>query len=323
MTVPTKAIHSLHSVPTSVSTKLPSGFPLHGLLAADLALKFRSNSPFWTTALPTRADFAATMPLLWPEGLHSLFPIPAQDLLKKQQVKFQSEWDKVAGAFPELSQLEYMYCWLIINTRTFYYTAPKMESFCWEDKLALLPAADLFNHSDDGCQVSFSEDGYSITANRPYRVGEELCISYGKHSNDFLLIEYGFVMSNNQWDEVALDEVIMPRLADDQKESLAKQGFLGEYKFHAKTGPCTRTCAAMAKIKERSYEGVICDGDVSGRRSGAVLGELLHELSISARDMLSRLSESQIGDKLHRDLLIRRWTQIEHITKATDRKSVV
>jgi hypothetical protein len=33
-----------------------------------------------------------------------------------------------------------------------------MERFAYEDRLALLPLADLFNHADSGCQALFSPE---------------------------------------------------------------------------------------------------------------------------------------------------------------------
>ena len=72
----------------------------------------------------------------------------------------------------------------IINTRTFYYVTAQMEAYPPDDRLALLPVADLFNHAAGGCQVSFTPDGcFSVCADRVYRAGEEVYVSYGEHSN--------------------------------------------------------------------------------------------------------------------------------------------
>jgi len=42
------------------------------------------------------------MPFVWPEELQSLLPKPAKVILKKQQAKFQREWDIVAKSFPDM-----------------------------------------------------------------------------------------------------------------------------------------------------------------------------------------------------------------------------
>lgn len=129
------------------------------------------------------------MPFMWPEKLQNLLPKPAKDLLEKQRAKFQREWNIVAKAFPHMGWEEYVHSWLVVNTRTFYYVGPAMESFLPEDRLALLPVADLFNHVESGCQVSFNPESFIITTNRAYRTGDEVHVCYGGHPNDFVLAE--------------------------------------------------------------------------------------------------------------------------------------
>lgn len=53
--------------------------------------------------------------------------------------------------------------------------------------------------------------GYEISTTVPLARGQEVYISYGNHSNDFLLTEYGFILSStsstpNHYDEIPLDE---------------------------------------------------------------------------------------------------------------------
>ncbi|KAI0879532.1 hypothetical protein GGS24DRAFT_486418 [Hypoxylon argillaceum] len=307
MQIPATAIYSFQSIPTDISARLPSDMPLHGLLAADLALKNSRTDAPWTKVLPTHADFAASVPFMWPKELHEYLPIVAYRILEKQQNKFQGEWDSVTKAFPKLERSEYLYYWFIINTRTFFYENDEMAQYNWEDKLCLLPAADSFNHATDGCTVTWSDDeGYTIATNRSYHVGEELFISYGEHSNDFLLVEYGFTASENPYDEVGLDEVIMPKLGRAQQDALAQQGLLGDFTFHAYTGPCIRTRAAITQIQKQKRTD-------TESQPGSLLDDILEELLTFARTKLRQLSELRIGEATHRNLLIQRWTQIEHI----------
>jgi hypothetical protein len=265
--------------------------------------------------LPTQADFAASTPFMWPKELHEYLTSTAYRILKSQQDKFRREWDIVVKAFPKLDQSEYMYHWFIVNTRTFLYETVEMEKYRWEDKLCLLPAADLFNHSIGGCKVTWWDDeGYVITTDRTYHRGEELFISYGEHSNDFLLVEYGFLIPQNPYDEVGLDEVIMPKLGKAQQDALAQQGFLGDYKFHTNTGPCVRTQAAISQIQEHKLPN-------AENQSATVLGDLLRELLTVSRQMRQRLYGLHIGETTHRDLLIQRWVQVEHIVSKEMKKN--
>ncbi len=62
--------------------------------------------------------------------------------------------------------------------------------------MAQSPFSDYFNHtsSPSACNVLFSSSGYTITTPAKIKQGEEVYISYGNHSNDFLLTEYGFIL---------------------------------------------------------------------------------------------------------------------------------
>jgi hypothetical protein len=69
-------------------------------------------------------------------------------------------------------------------------------------------------------------------------------ISYGSHSNDFLLAEYGFILDKNRWDEVSLDPFILPMLSVKQKQVLDDAGFLGKYVLDS-DAVCYRTQVAL------------------------------------------------------------------------------
>ena len=181
---------------------------VHGLFAADLALDETPKYSEWNSLMPTRAELFASVPLAWTLEAQRYLPKTARDLLGKQQVKFRRDWGIVHAAFPSLAESDYMYAWLLVNTRTFYYTTPKTEKLPRNDRIVLQPVADLFNHADEGCSVSFDSENFTITSNRPYATGEELYVCYGRHGNDFLLAEYGFILAENRWDEVSLDDAI-------------------------------------------------------------------------------------------------------------------
>ncbi|KAK8100193.1 hypothetical protein PG999_010567 [Apiospora kogelbergensis] len=326
--VPMQAVRSLHAISKSVLQQLPAGLSFHGILAADLALDTTAGFDSWKKLLPSQTDFPLSMPFTWPEELQSLLPKAVSNTVQKQHAKFKCQWAAVKKAFPSLNRDEYLYYWLLVNTRTFYLEIPQLEAFPWEDKLALLPVADLFNHAaDQGCHVEYDADGYTITASRQYEAGDEVVASYGNHSNDYLLAEYGFAMSENKWDNVCLDEVVMPRLTQTQIKELENDGCGSPYTLIAGKGP-SRQLVAVLRLLTPSDASWPADGaDVDeGPRLGATAKELLkivlNEALEKAQNTRGKIHELTAGEAMQRDMLHQRWEQIESlISQAIDRLS--
>jgi hypothetical protein len=246
-------------------------------------------------------------------------------LLSNQEKKFAQDWAAVSAAFPSLSKDRYLYSWLLVNTRTFYYTAPitpkrprpKDPNEC----MALNPFADYFNHACTGCVVEFSPAGFEITANRVCEVGEEIYISYGKHSNDFLLAEYGFIMDENECDEVCLDELLLQEMTKEQKEMVKDAGFLGNYALDHE-GVCYRTQVALRAlcVPGRRWQRFVTgedDGEKDQPKADELLSKLLKQSELTALDTIDKLSPFlNTEDEYQAETLIRRWKQILHLVRA-------
>lgn len=356
LTVPVSALRTKDTVPTTIVASLPKDVTVHGLLAADLALNQAANDnkySKWQAVVPTVEDIKQSMPLTWPASLQSLLPAGASQLLDKQRAKFDKDWNTVSAAFPiegkakakagpvrkECTRDEYLYAWLLVNTRTFYFVTPKTEKLPKEDHMALQPVADLFNHTDrDGCHVTFDHaDSFAFRTTRAYEKGDEVHISYGSHSNDFLLVEYGFVLAQNHWDEVRLDEdVIMPALSRRQREELEDVGFLGNYVLDNDT-LCHRTQVALRQMAVTSRYGGLTmdewrkfvsgldDGEKSQAKVDAQAVRLLekYEATIKTKEKELRKLRFQEEDgdedmnKGRRDTLLGRWEQIRTLVEAT------
>ena len=71
---------------------------------------------------------------------------------------------------------------------------------------ALVPLADLFNHSSAKCDAGFNRATgmYEFRAPRAYRRGDEVCLCYGFHTNAQLLLQYGFCLAANPADATPL-----------------------------------------------------------------------------------------------------------------------
>lgn len=197
--------------------------------------------------------------------------------------------------------------------------------------MALQPVADLFNHTDaGGCRVSYHHsDSYSFRTWRAHEKGEEVHISYGSHNNDFLLVEYGFVLAQNAWDEVCLDEAVLPSLSVAQQEELEDVGFLGNYVVDKDT-VCHRTQVAVRLLLTNAYLGMeewrrfvkgLDDGEKSQRRVDRALAPLLERYaSDEIEDRIEELKGLQFEsslDESRRNMLLRRWEQIAALISGT------
>ena len=193
--VPASALLTINTVPHGFS-KLHKGITVHGLLASFLAFggpdTFR-YSP-WKNSWPSMQDFQETMPLLWPSfmrealdndgnphdtngrrgesafilppaiagrwahcQLHEFWKVRGTAPMYRQEMKLKADWEIVSRVFPNRTMPEYIYYWLIVNTRSFYFEVSGSEaSQNHDDRMVLCPFVDYFNHNDHG--VSFCID---------------------------------------------------------------------------------------------------------------------------------------------------------------------
>lgn len=182
--------------------------------------------------------------------------------------------------------------------------------------MALNPFADYFNHADVAtADASFGPQGYAISAVQQIKKGEEIYISYGNHSNDFLLAEYGFVMKVNKWDEVPLDEFVLPLFDDDQKKKLEEMGFLGKYVLDGE-GVCYRTQIALRVLclSAGQWQRLVNKGLEDGDKYRGVVNDILLKVLKSYLESVDGKLESikvlDCGLDSQRKTLSTRWTQI-------------
>ncbi|KAI9848538.1 MAG: hypothetical protein M1837_007207 [Sclerophora amabilis] len=343
--VPISALITVSSVPAQLK-KAIGPVTVHGLLAAALCFnaKQQQRQPSWQAwrrVWPSKEEFLDGLPILWSPELQRMLPFAAAELLQKQQQKFVKDFSAVSPAMADISEDEYRYYWLIVNTRSFYYVKPgTRKTPPRDDCMALCPFSDYFNHADAGvcsnvvwrrfrcfadfseCPVTFGPDGFTVTSDRSYEPGEEVYLSYGNHSNDFLLTEYGFILDRNRWDEIRLDDLILRQISEKQKAVLRDAMFLGNYVLD-QIAVCYRTEVALKLIMlpENEWDRFsIEDEDESGSsdRIGK-LCETLMSLEEQARGYL-RILNDQDNEIAGGSMLQKRWHQVIHmLEKARDR----
>jgi len=327
LNVPVSALRTVQTVPKSISKPL-GNITVQGLLAAEFSLEDSEVRALWRAILPTKEDFTEIMPFMWHSSLQSLLPPAALILLENQKKKISIDWSTVSAVFPHISYSVYIYNWFIVSTRTFYYTSPKIKikkPINRDDCLALSPFADLFNHADLGCEVTFSPYGYKISADRDIEMEEEIYISYGNHTNDFLLVEYGFILSENKWDEVSLDNILLPLFSEDQKKNLEDEGFLGKFVLDGET-VCYRTQVALRLLcmPAKKWRALVANGlEEKDEYQMSVNETLRNALKLnleSVERQIERIEVLDLGLDSQRKALSTRWKQLHLLlTTSIDR----
>ncbi|TQV92104.1 hypothetical protein V2A60_004404 [Cordyceps javanica] len=275
---------------------------IHGLLAADFVLNPPSKN--WLEVIPTISEFNS-IPFFWPRDAQALLPGAAKRLLEKQQSSFRRDLEQFQNAYPHVASKDYMHAWFVVSTRAFYQETPQTLAYPWHDRLALLPVADLFNHADTGCEVSYYTDSYTILADRDYLKGDEVCTSYGEHSNDFLLAEYGFLLKDNPHDRIDPNDLVSPEMNTQEIIMLSQM----------------RTLASMSPIfspanaDEMAPHDKDCSEDISGafdtEQLKKVLAKSLENIKRHHDDVLALSDE----DQQYQSLLLERWTQIDQLVR--------
>ncbi|KAH7308710.1 putative SET domain-containing protein [Stachybotrys elegans] len=320
MTIPIHIIRSLHTLPQSISEMLPPDMSIQGLLAAQLALRDEGVNHL-LGVMPDMEGMEEALPFMWPGELQDMLPSEAKTILAQKQTSFNSDWSMFHSSFPDTSQQQYRYAWFLVNSRTFYYETPETMLYPWHDRLALLPVADMFNHADVGCSVSYSTDGYNITADRAYSTGQELYTSYGKHSNDFLLAEYGFMTQDNRWDRICLEDYIVPRLSARQHALLEEQDRLTGFMLHkvqasnADLWFALRLLSSASLTTWKSFDSGEEDGEGTLEKARNLLKMLLMEYMDHIKHRKRDLQTIKVGTESQRQVLAQRWEQVEEMAK--------
>lgn len=184
---------------------------------------------------------------------------------------------------------------------------------------------DYFNHSDKGCDPKADAKGYSVTADRAYKAGEEVYVSYGPHTNDFLLVEYGFILDTNGCDSLPLDHLILSQLSSEQVNVLKEDGFYGSYTL-SPTMPtlCHRTQAVvrLLTLPSRRYTAFVSGTDEGAGDQGKVNEYVIGLLVKYEREIMGIIEEVEnlkTDDRIksaQKHTLLRRWKQIMQIVKA-------
>ncbi|CAL9207464.1 unnamed protein product [Musa hybrid cultivar] len=108
---------------------------------------------------------------------------------------------------PVLEQFPYVFG--DVHLMDFMHAYALVISRAWDTSkgVSLIPFADFLNH-DGTCDAVLLSDVHNeiseVIADRDYAVGEQVMIRYGKFSNATLLLDFGFTLPYNKYDQVQL-----------------------------------------------------------------------------------------------------------------------
>nr|DBA34504.1 TPA: hypothetical protein GDO54_002055 [Pyxicephalus adspersus] len=221
--------------------------PLLALCTFLITERYAGDQSPWKPyidVLPSSYD----CPVYWEPEIVTLLPEPIRQRAVQQRTILQEFYSSHLSFVRSLQPLyqENMenilsydavrWAWCTVNTRTVYMKHAKRDCFSSEpDVYALAPFLDLLNHSP-GVQVdaAFNEEVrcYEIRTKVPYRKYDQVFICYGHHDNQRLLLEYGFVASNNPHRSVYVTrDVMLQFLSSTDKQLQKKWSLLKEHEF--------------------------------------------------------------------------------------------
>ena len=151
--MPLQALLSVQSVPADFRRK-HEDISVHGLLASYLAFapQAQDSQGAWIATWPSRESMRASMPFYWPEESKDQLPASVRaGMLDHQESKFEKDFAKVEACVPGADMAEYLYFWLVVNTRSFYFEFHgQKRPISRDDCMVLCPFIDYFNHEDHG-----------------------------------------------------------------------------------------------------------------------------------------------------------------------------
>ncbi|QSS54003.1 SET domain-containing protein [Histoplasma capsulatum var. duboisii H88] len=349
--VPIGLMLTTKSIPSKFREKFPDNIPVQGLYAAYICCteEFQEKFAPWRAVWPSRQDFEDTLPILWAQRLKGIktsgpsYPLlPSsisgswntiakrpikcaytaehQNLLPEQEKRFDKAYRVIKQVFQNIDKDTYTYYWLIVNTRSFHHipvgTSAPEDRY---DAMALCPFGDYFNHIDEGgCEVSFNDNFYTFKTSRAYEKGEEIFISYGNHSGDVLLTDYGFIPAQNKWDDLFLDDIILKDFSSKDIEALRIDRYLGNYRITSE-GPCYRTevAACMKYMTPGDWNSHILGyqpASFDQRKTNLIIAAWIRAYIHESEVALSKLTALQQDGKYRGEpqfkIIYMRWKQI-------------
>lgn len=269
--------------------------------------KRRGKNSFWKPFLDMLPDLEelSLAPAVWTittepshEELTKFMPRSTKKHTARVVDRFNDDFAAVTdfvGSDVQIDKIDFLWAWMCINSRCLYMEMPQKTDT--SDFFTLAPYVDFLNHlGNDECGIKIDSLGFRVVTSSSYTAGNELFFSYGPHSNEFLLCEYGFTLPENRWNYIDISDYLMPLLRPQQAEFLKESGYYAEYTVNG-LGASFRTEIALATLQEadplqsrrlKAFVDGISDGAVYESKSQTLLRSLLNKILGDCQKKLSQ-----------------------------------
>lgn len=293
------------STPQDEVTQVYGKFTLDGVLKL-LSFQFlsvylvlerrRGGNSFWKPFLDMlpELDELSLAPFVWTllelpghENLTKYLPRSTRKHTEKVLQRFETDYS-VSSEFlgsVHIDRTELLWAWMCINSRCLYMEMPQKTDS--SDNFTLAPYVDFLNHlGNDECGIKIDSHGFHVLTSTTYSPGAELYFSYGPHSNEFLLCEYGFTLPQNRWNYIDVSDYLTPLLRPQQVAFLKEAGYYADYTIND-LGISFRTEIALATLQEndpslsrklRAFVDGMTDGTVYQNKSQTLLSHILKKI---------------------------------------------
>ncbi|KAG7843300.1 hypothetical protein KL942_000396 [Ogataea angusta] len=252
------------------------------------------------------------MPMIWAlqnDPVFDLLPISIKEHAKTQQEKFLRDYRTVQEFLSDVgldsanpvSQDDFLWAWVCCNSRCLYMELPEILEKKLEDNLTMVPFVDFINHApEDHCFVSISPTkGFQVTSGpRPYSGGDQIFFSYGAHSDEFLLCEYGFMLPSrcNPWNSVDITPYVLALLKAEQSEFLKEHNYYGEYTVMSdQISFRTEIALATLQVKDLSKILAIISGMSEGgaykKNTDLLIKKILNKILTTSKERVGKLRQ--------------------------------
>lgn len=298
--------------------------------------RFRGKTSFWKPfidMLPEVSELGLA-PVVWKilevencDLLWKSLPRSARKHSESVVARFEKDYAVVTQKLPDAAKLfnrsDFLWAWMSINSRCLYMDIPQGKDD--SDNFTMAPYVDFLNHlSTDQCGIKIDTLGFHVVTSCKYLPGEELYFSYGPHSNEFLLCEYGFSLGDNKWNYIDFTDFIVPLFRPGHVEFLKNSGYYGEYTVNS-SGMSFRTEIALAVLQEetpdtsrklRAFIDGISDGLVYAAKLKQLLHRILDKLNADCERKLANHDKYELETSRRMDAVLSLHRDIQHIAKS-------